>query len=78
MRYVLALFCPWASLFTMGNVGQSILWLFLLLTLIDWIPATLWAFVAIAGHNGDKRTDPIVAAVSQTNAQPAAADPRSI
>ena len=78
MRYVIALFFPWISFFTMGKVGQGFLCLLLQLTIIGWIPATIWAFVAIGGYHADKRTDRIVGAIAQTNAQPAAADPRRI
>jgi uncharacterized membrane protein YqaE (UPF0057 family) len=77
MRYVLALFFPWAVFFTMGKVGQGILCLILQLTIIGWIPATLWAFVSIGGYNSDKRTDRIVSAISESGAQPVA-DPRRI
>ena len=78
MRYVLALFFPWAVFFTMGKIGQGILCLILQITLIGWIPATLWAFVSIAGYNADKRTDRIVSAITAGNPQPAVADPHRI
>jgi uncharacterized membrane protein YqaE (UPF0057 family) len=45
MRYVLALFFPFAVFFTMGKIGQGILCLFLQATLVGWLPATIWAFV---------------------------------
>src|ERR1700694_1359329 len=60
MRYVIALFLPWLSFFTIGRPVAGIICLVLQITLIGWIPATLWAFVAIAGHGADKRTDKIV------------------
>lgn len=75
MRYVLALFFPWAVFFTMGKFLQGILCLVLQITLIGWLPATVWAFAATAGHHADKRTDRIVNAI---NPQPVAADPRRI
>ena len=77
MRYLLALFFPWAVFFTMGKVGQGILCLILQLSIIGWLPATIWAFVAIGGYHADKRTDRIVNALSQSNSPPAA-DPRRI
>ncbi len=75
MRYLLALFLPWVVFLTMGKIGQGILCLILQITIIGWLPATLWAFVAIAGYHADKRTDRIVNAI---NPQPAVADPRRI
>ena len=75
MRYLLALFFPWAVFFTMGKIGSGIVCLLLQISLIGWLPASLWAFVSIAGYHADKRTDRIVAAI---NPQPAVADPRRI
>lgn len=63
MRYVIALFLPWVSFFTIGRPFSAIICLLLQITLIGWLPATLWAFVAISGHSADKRTDKIVRAV---------------
>jgi uncharacterized membrane protein YqaE (UPF0057 family) len=77
MRYVLALFFPFAVFFTMGKIGQGILCLILQLTIIGWLPATLWAFVSIAGYHSDKRTDRIVNAIGAGNQQQMA-DPRRI
>jgi uncharacterized membrane protein YqaE (UPF0057 family) len=77
MRYLLALFFPWAVFFTMGKVGQGILCLILQLSIVGWLPASIWAFVAIGGYHADKRTDRIVNAMSQSSSQPAP-DPRRI
>lgn len=77
MRYLLALFFPWAVFFTMGKIGQGLLCMLLQLTLIGWLPATIWAFVSIGGHNADKRTDRIVNAMTKAS-QPPMADPHRI
>ena len=42
MRYILALFLPWLTFFTMGKPIQGILCLLLQITLIGWLPATIW------------------------------------
>lgn len=65
MRYLLALFLPWLVFFTMGKPFQGIICLILQLTLFGWIPATIWAFVSIANHHADKRTDRILRTVAQ-------------
>jgi uncharacterized membrane protein YqaE (UPF0057 family) len=57
MRYLLALLFPWAVFFTMGKIGQGILCLLLQLTIIGWLPATIWAFISIGGYHADQRTD---------------------
>lgn len=77
MRYLLALFFPWVVFFTMGKIGQGVLCLLLQITIIGWLPATLWALVSIAGYHADKRTDRIVNAMSAGNQQ-AMPDPRRI
>lgn len=77
MRYLLALFFPWAVFFTMGKIGQGIICLILQCTIIGWLPATIWAFVSIGSYHADKRTDRIVAAVSANNQQ-SMPDPRRI
>jgi len=70
MRYLIALFFPWLSFFTMGKVWQGILCLILQFTLFGWLPATIWAFISIGSYNTDKRVDRIVNAIDRRS-QPA-------
>lgn len=53
MRYVIALLLPWLAFFTMGQPLSGIICLLLQVTLIGWVPAVIWAFVAI--YNYDTR-----------------------
>lgn len=78
MRYLIALFFPWITFFTMGKIGQGLLCLILQLTIIGWLPATIWAMVSVGSYNADKRTDRIVNAMSANNQQQPMADPRRI
>ena len=78
MRYLIALLFPWITFFTMGKIGQGILCLLLQITIIGWLPATIWAFVAIGGYHADKRTDRIVNAISRNSSAPTIRDPRRI
>jgi uncharacterized membrane protein YqaE (UPF0057 family) len=64
MRYLIALFAPCISFFTMGKVGQGFLCLLLQCTVIGWLPATIWAFVTIGSYNADKRTGRLEAAIT--------------
>lgn len=64
MRYLLAIFLPFMAFFTMGKPFQGILCLILQLTILGWLPATIWAFFAISGYHADQRTDKIVAAIN--------------
>ena len=63
MRYILALFLPWLSLMLQGKVGAGIVCLILQITLIGWIPATVWAITALNRMYADRRTNKIVSAM---------------
>ena len=57
MRYLLALFLPWLAFFTIGMVGSGIICLILQLTVIGWLPATIWAFFAINNFYAAQRNN---------------------
>ena len=48
MRYLIAILLPWIAFFTMGKIFQGILCLILQITIIGWLPATIWALVSAA------------------------------
>ena len=56
MRYLLALFLPWLAFFTIGMVGSGVICLILQITLIGWLPATIWAFFAINNYDAEQRS----------------------
>ena len=43
MRLLIALILPWLTFFTIGRPISGIICLILQITLIGWIPATIWA-----------------------------------
>jgi hypothetical protein len=63
MRFLIALFFPWLTFFTMGKPLQGVLCLLLQLTLVGWMPATIWAFASISSFNADRRTGELIQAV---------------
>lgn len=65
MRYLLALFLPWLSLILQGKVFSGILCLVLQLTVLGWIPASIWAILSINRMYADRRTDKIVRTIKQ-------------
>ena len=65
MRYVLAFFLPWLSLIFQGKIGAGFLCLILQLTIIGWIPATIWAVTSLNRMYADRRTKAIIAAMGQ-------------
>jgi uncharacterized membrane protein YqaE (UPF0057 family) len=69
MRYVIALFLPWLSFFTMGMVLSGIICLLLQLTVIGWLPAAIWAFFAINNYDARKRDERLIRAVERLGNQ---------
>ncbi|SKA62949.1 Proteolipid membrane potential modulator [Succinivibrio dextrinosolvens DSM 3072] len=55
MRLIIALILPWLTFFTIGRPLSGIICLILQLTLIGWLPATIWAVFALNGYNTDKK-----------------------
>lgn len=64
MRYLIALLIPCVAFFSMGKVFAGILCIILQITLIGWLPAAIWALLAVSSYNADRRTDRIVRAVA--------------
>jgi uncharacterized membrane protein YqaE (UPF0057 family) len=55
MRVLLALFLPCLLFFTIGKPWSGIFCLILQLTILGWIPATIWAFFALSEYNQTRR-----------------------
>jgi uncharacterized membrane protein YqaE (UPF0057 family) len=55
MRYLIAILLPWLAFFTIGSPFIGILCLILQITLIGWIPASIWAFFAINNYYAEQR-----------------------
>ena len=57
MRLIIALLLPWLTFFTIGRPFAGIICLILQITLIGWIPATLWAVYALSEYKTDKKIE---------------------
>jgi len=55
MRFLIALLLPWLTFFTIGRPIAGIICLVLQLTLIGWLPATLWALFSVNDWNIDRK-----------------------
>ncbi|MBK4735869.1 YqaE/Pmp3 family membrane protein [Noviherbaspirillum pedocola] len=62
MRFLIALFLPWLTFFTIGRPIAGVICLLLQITLIGWLPATIWAIYALARYQAAKDTDRKIAA----------------
>ena len=55
MRLILALVLPWVAFFTIGRPFAGLLCLLLQLTLLGWIPASIWAVYALSQYKTDQK-----------------------
>jgi len=55
MRLLIALILPWLTFFTIGRPFAGIICLILQVTLIGWIPATIWAVYALSQFKTDQK-----------------------
>ncbi|BAP88320.1 twitching motility protein PilT [Burkholderiales bacterium GJ-E10] len=63
MRLPIALFIPWLVFFTIKRPVAGIICLILQLTLIGWIPATIWAVYALSQYKTDQKIKQAIEAV---------------
>jgi uncharacterized membrane protein YqaE (UPF0057 family) len=55
MRLLIAFLLPWLTFFTIGRPLAGVLCLVLQVTLIGWLPATIWAVYALSQYNTDQK-----------------------
>ncbi|NNP73716.1 hypothetical protein A7P53_14080 [Acinetobacter defluvii] len=55
MRLLIALIFPWLTFFTIGRPIAGVMCLLLQITLIGWLPATIWAVYALSQYKTDKK-----------------------
>ncbi len=55
MRFLIALLLPWLTFFTIGRPIAGIVCLILQVTVIGWLPATIWAVYSLGNYNTDKK-----------------------
>jgi uncharacterized membrane protein YqaE (UPF0057 family) len=55
MRLIVALILPWLTFFTIGRPIAGIVCFLLQITLIGWLPATIWAVYALSQYKTDRK-----------------------
>jgi uncharacterized membrane protein YqaE (UPF0057 family) len=55
LRLVIAFLVPWLTFFTIGRPIAGIICLILQVTLIGWLPATIWAVYALSQFKTDQK-----------------------
>lgn len=61
MRFLIALIFPWLTFFTIGRPIAGIICLILQLTLIGWLPATIWAVYGLSQYKTDRKIEKALA-----------------
>ena len=57
MRLLVSLIFPWLTFFTIGRPIAGFFCLIMQITIIGWIPATIWAVFALSQYNTDKKIE---------------------
>jgi len=65
MRYILAILLPPVAMFTVGKPFQAILCLILMVTLIAWPIAALWAIFVVNSSFADTRNKRVIAEIQR-------------
>lgn len=55
VRLVIAFFFPWLTFFTIGRPFAGVICLVLQITVLGWIPATIWAVYALSQYKTDQK-----------------------
>jgi uncharacterized membrane protein YqaE (UPF0057 family) len=55
LRLIIALILPWLTFFTIGRPLAGIVCLVLQITVIGWLPATIWAVYALSQYKTDEK-----------------------
>ncbi|HUH89271.1 MAG TPA: YqaE/Pmp3 family membrane protein [Lysobacter sp.] len=55
MRLLIALILPWLTFFTIGRPIAGVVCLLLQITVLGWIPATIWAVYALSQYKTDQK-----------------------
>ncbi|EPF80093.1 YqaE/Pmp3 family membrane protein [Acinetobacter rudis] len=55
MRLLIAFLVPWLVFFTIGRPIAGIICLVLQITIIGWLPATIWAVYALSQFKTDQK-----------------------
>jgi len=57
MRLLIAFILPWLTFFTIGRPIAGIICLILQITILGWIPATIWAVYALSQFKTDQKIE---------------------
>jgi len=62
---LIAIIFPTLSFFLRGKILTAILCLLLQITIIGWLPASIWAVLSLQNSRGDKRNRKLIRAINR-------------
>ena len=65
---LIAILVPWLSFFLRGKILTGIVCLILQITVIGWLPATIWAIVSYNNQKADDRNTKMINAIKSSKA----------
>lgn len=66
MIYLVAIIFPWLAMILKGKVIQGIICLFLQITILGWLPATIWAILVVNNQKNEERTNRLIKAIKNS------------
>jgi uncharacterized membrane protein YqaE (UPF0057 family) len=60
VRLLIAMILPWLTFFTIGRPLAGVICLILQITIIGWLPATIWAVYALSQYKTDEKIQKIL------------------
>ena len=57
MRLILAFIVPWLQFFTIGRPIAGVICLLLQISIIGWLPATIWSVYALSQYKTEKKIE---------------------
>ncbi len=63
MLYILAILLPPLGMVLCGRVGQALLCVLLMLTVIGWPVASIWAVLVVSDYHADRRNQQLIRAL---------------
>lgn len=69
MKYLIAIILPPLGMLLAGRIGQAILCLVLMLTVLGWPLAAIWALLVVNTAENDARTRRLLARQAKENAK---------
>ena len=60
VRLLIAMILPWLTFFTIGRPLAGVICLILQITIIGWLPATIWAVYALSQYKTEEKIQKIL------------------